>query len=595
LSEVPKVYSEFLEIINKEPEDNIFAKLAKFDLKYRIASHVLKEHDTLLEELFETIFQEIKQIDEKYFEELAIDYIRLLIRNEKIELAIKFIKENNLEEKIPSDIIASLLGLSGLKYLNNFSNKTRIKLYSKIWINEARKSKITEALEKIKEIEDLNVKISSLLELAELLLVEKQDNKELVPEIIKEIEKNMSNMKHTDKFYVSKLTRIKCLFNRDCINYFKKIRDKIDVIDYELFLPYLALRLIEKSKADDLENLLNEYIEKTGNEKIYLEIIQVLAENNLFKYTFRYILRIRDPMLVVQSYLILIEKAKGLKKKELINYINLAITNLINWFDNNFLLLRQMAEKIKQEDKNYEKLSLTQILFYHPQISAYFRNLTTVFYNTLRAIVNILVSRGMLDKAYHVVNYVCTMKRIGCELKDMLLFEQAWKAGDTQKAIDIMKKTSTASLISIVDRIKEIKSDDNLSLVLKEALRFYAENNKIEEINGILPIILDKGLYEDALEAINSIKDEKTKIELKLMIANKLIDSDKERLEEIISEAKTFIEKHNLEETTNIARLLAPILFKEKRFDETIELVKKYLEAKDKWLAGLIISSIFKK
>lgn len=595
--EIPRIYSEFLEIIDKEPEDNIFAKLAKFDLKYRIASHVLKNYSVFLEDLFKKIFEEVSKIDTEYFKELAIDYIKLLTENNKIDLAIRFIKEKNLEHKIPLDIIASTLGLKGLSYLDNFSEELRDKLYAKIWINEVDndKAKALEAFEKIRGIKDPNTKISSMLELAELLLVENQNNKELVLKIIKEVEESIGNMKQVNKLYTSKLIRIKCLINENCIEYFKKTRDKIGIVDYRLFLPYLALRFIGENKVSDLEDILNKYIEETGDEEIYLAIIQVLAEHNMFKHTFRYILRIKNAMIATHSYLALIEKVKTLKESDVMNYINLAVTNLINWFDNNILMLRQMADKIKQEDKRYKELSLTQILLYHPQVSAYFRNITTVFYNTLRSMVNVLVSREMLDKAYRLINYICTTKEIGCELRDMLLFTKAWKENDIQKTIEIMKKANITSLLNIVERIEDISDDEKLSIVLKEALFFYAKNNKVEEIKGVLPIILEKNLLKEALEAVNLIKDEKSRIELKLMIANKIINLNEEKLEEIISDAKSFIEKHGLEESSNIARLLAPILFKKKRFDETLEIVKKYLKAKDKWLAGLIISSIFKK
>ncbi len=595
MSEIPKIYNDFLEIIDKEPEDNVFAKLAKYDLKYRIASYVLKKHDTYLSDVFKSVFTAISNTDKRYFEELAIDFINILLEKNKIEEALEFIRENELEKKIPLGLIADKIGLEGIKYLDKLSEKTRNRIYAEIWVNEARKGNVSDAFEKIKEIRDLDIRINGLLKLAEII-IDKEDEKEILSRIIRIVESDLSKPESFDDYYASWLIRVKCKNGDKCLDYFNKVKEKINVINYELFLPSLAIVLVRENNYDLLDQLIQEYIDKIRNERIYLEIVKELSEHGLVKESFRYILRIKDPILIAQAYLILIESTEREKSSEIINYSKLAITNLIRWFDNNFALLRDMAEKVKQEDKNYENMSLYQIFFYHPQISAYFRNIMTIFFNSLKSIVDTLIKKNLLQEAIHIVNYVCAMKRLGCELRDSLMFEKALLDGNTQKAAEILKNASTASLIDLVDRARRIDNKELLIEIIKEALTHYVEKNKIEEINGILPLALDLELFDDVLGAANSIKDDKTRIELKLMIANKLIDIDnKEKVEEIINEAKEYIEKHNLEESSNIARLLAPILFKEERYEETIQLVKKYLDAKDKWLAGLIISSIFKK
>lgn len=595
MAEQETYLNEFIKIIEGLPEKDNFAKVAKVDVLFRICEFAAKRFQKLLLDSIRDALDKARELDKSFHRNLIERYIGLLISLERYQEAFKVADENKIDPRLVVDLMLDSIGSKLLEFLDIIPEKVRDYSIIRTWLTEAQKDNIDEALSEIMKLKDSENKFFALLELARTLI--DKNEKEKAKEIVEYIREKLENV---DKKYISSLLsmllHVKCkLEDEDCVGFFEQSRQKINKIDFINFMPELTLFLIKKNQLDRALEIVESIEDQEKKDVIILGIVQKLAKENHFRDAVKACMKINDKVMLAQAYMTIAKHLPIEKIQDISAYCRLAFDQLVRWLDESLTLIHNLAEKIRSEDKNYEKMSPSQIIFYHPQVSTIFRNITSIFLRGLQDITNILVEKELFDDALHILNYACTLRKFGCSMIEPVHFQKLLKTNEIEKAINILKTADINTfreLLTILNR--SIEDKEKLKEILLEISEYLAENNDINRLEQIVNTLLNNTWNDEALKIADMVKDEKDKAYFKLRVANNLIDQEKdEKTEEIINYATEIFNKVPLEESLNIARILALVLFKLEKYDKVLEIIKKYASGKDPWLAGLIVNTIF--
>ena len=591
---IPEYINEIIKIVENLPEKDNFAKLAKSDLLIRINEFLSREHGTIMKDVISKALNTSKGINKNYYRELLLQYIAMLIRLQDYKEALRIAGNNNIDPKYVIDVAIENHGINVLEHINEFPEKHRNYIIIRVWISEARKNNIDKALEEIMKLEDIPEKFFALIELARIAI--NRNIKEESERIIKYVEENLGRIEESYLSSIASLCiHIKALLNApDTLEFFEKWRTKIRNIDLLNFVPELVVYLIAKNELNKAIELINSIEEKDRKDLIILNSVDNLCKKGFLNQAIRISLMASDRIILAQAYLIIAKNYDPKEKDNILAYIRLSLEHALKWFDENMLLVQRYAEKIKEEDKNYSKMDINQIILFHPQVSGLLRNVLSVSRRALEDLINALIEKELLQDALHFANYVCTLRKMMCDFADKIRFRIAIKEDKMNEVTNTLRSASGVLFSELIEILNEMLSDkDKLREILINELKYDASIGNIEKMQVISNILISNDWIDDTLNILSEISDSKIKGQIAAYIADLLLDKNVEKAEEMANEAWRILNELEINEGIPIANILAKVLHKLGKHDDFLEIIRKCAESKDPWSAGLILRNVF--
>lgn len=593
MASIPSYINELVQIVDKLPVKDKFSKVAKADLYFKIGEYLVKKHNTFYNEIIDRAFKTIKGLEQNLTIELIHRHIALLVENEAFEDAFNMAKKHGIDPRYIVDLILEKKGKDTLELLNIIPKEIHDYTIIRVWLVEGQKDNIETAVEEIKKLDDSGDKLIALLELARLL-VEKSDN-EKAWELVNFVEKRLEKV---DKKYKSSLysliLRLRSLLQDEkALDLYKQWREKIYGFDYIHFMPELYALLIQKNMCEKAHTIVDQITDIERKDMTILGIIDELKKKDLIKEAAKISLKIKDDLIMAQAYLIISKYYKD--KRERLAYCKLAFDKLLRWMDAQFTILQKFAERIKEEDKNYANMNISQIIFFHPQASAYLRNIINTFSKGLNDIMDALIELEMFNEAIHLANYACSVRRFGCEVlkKVMFLRELAHENNEEiKKTLSEARGSLFYEMLSLlVNKYSEKKQ--KLTNILLDLAKKAIKDKNFEKTSDFVQRLIEIDAIDNATEIIKEIEDKRGGLTVLIKALEKLLEKNyREKAEELLPETLQLFEEIPKEEALGVSSELVKLLTKLGNYDKAVDIVKKYAEGKDPWSAGLLINNI---